>query len=805
MGEEHDVAPVAAQWIYMWGCASSILVAMIAANVDPMKPCPLLDMESSHHKNDMATVVASRVSQSVATLIFFGMHCDTQSFSLPSTTPQDLLAASLIVKLAGPVQELLNHTPVVDADVLQQLRNSMQVHQFAPNGDKVAVAVASRSSSPCASFATCVQRLFDSLASEEIHALFALGTFASPHVVLVGRARADASTIDCMRVCKAFGGGGHKGAAAATIKDETLQSARERLFAHLALSAQAVPVAQLMTSPAVCVGTKTQIATAAQLLLHRSIRSAIVCREDDALVCGVVDRTIADRAVRLGRGACFVDEILTPVDCVGPEDRVDSVISLLLRRGSVGRVVAVTSRPDNKILGVVARSDVVAFLAQNPGLVPQAPAPEFETHVSLEASKLPKSAVQFLRAAGDLADAMQVGLYVVGGLPRDVLLGLPNDDIDLVVSGGEAIAFARQLHEKLGDPAVPLVEHEAFHTAVVTLVDGSKIDVATARLEYYPLVAALPVVELSSLKMDLSRRDFTINAVAIQLNHQHFGCVVDFFHSRRHITDRVISVLHPLSFIEDPTRLFRAVRFACRYNFSMDPATLRLYRACVEENLVSHLSGTRVFHELEKLMNEANPAACFASLHQLGTLRCLHPDLHVHFVEASITSACSMVRWMAELNAQFLGWKTVLLSMCWSLPPVSMQQFIQRLAPPHTRAGELEQGLKDAHEISRKLSQQPAMAASVLVKMLRPISLEVVLCVMARLKQSGLDWSLLAQYVTHWKHVAPALKGDDLIAIGVKPGPKFGKLLQQLLDDILDGRVSAADRESQIDWVRSHM
>jgi hypothetical protein len=172
---------------------------------------------------------------------------------------------------------------------------------------------------------------------------------------------------------------------------------------------------------------------------------------------------------------------------------------LLLKRGPGSRIAVATEAVGGPAVGVVSRSDVVALLSKHPSLMPASPSAEEVTHVSLEQSLLPKAAVTFLRAAGALADEMGVSLYVVGGLPRDVLLNRANDDIDLVVSGGEASKFAKRLHEHSGDPAVPVLEHEAFHTAVVTLRDGSKIDIATARLEYYPLVAALPVVEVRAV------------------------------------------------------------------------------------------------------------------------------------------------------------------------------------------------------------------------------------------------------------------------------------------------------------------
>ncbi len=192
---------------------------------------------------------------------------------------------------------------------------------------------------------------------------------------------------------------------------------------------------------------------------------------------------MADRAVRLGRGGGLVEDIMTGVDCVTRADAAEGVVLLLLHRAAAGRLVAVTDETSGHVIGVVTRADVVAYLARNPGRMPAPAEPEHASRLALASPRVPASILAFLRTAGDIADELGVSLFVVGGFPRDVLLGVPNDDIDLVVSGGEAAVFAARLHASCGDAAVPVVEHEAFHTAVVTLRNGDKIDVATARLE----------------------------------------------------------------------------------------------------------------------------------------------------------------------------------------------------------------------------------------------------------------------------------------------------------------------------------
>ena len=192
-----------------------------------------------------------------------------------------------------------------------------------------------------------------------------------------------------------------------------------------------------------------------------------------------------------------------------------------------------------------------------------------------------------------MAEGLGYGAYLVGGSVRDLLRGEENLDLDIVIEG-DGIAFARVLGEKLG---AKVRTHQKFATAQI-FVDSLKLDVATARTEYYESPAALPKVETSSIKKDLYRRDFTINTLAVKLNSRDFGVLIDFFGGQRDLREKAIRVLHNLSFVEDPTRAFRAVRFAERFGFKISRHTENLIKSTLEMNLFDMLSGPRLFEEL---------------------------------------------------------------------------------------------------------------------------------------------------------------------------------------------------------------
>ena len=234
--------------------------------------------------------------------------------------------------------------------------------------------------------------------------------------------------------------------------------------------------------------------------------------------------------------------------------------------------------------------------------------------------------------------------------------------------GGDGIDFAEQLALETKSE---VKRHRDFHTAVVTLKGGDwegwKIDVATARLEYYPVPVALPTVELSCLKMDLYRRDFSINAGAIQLNASKYGHLVDFFQIENDIKSKHIRVLHSLSFVEDPTRLYRAVRFEQRYGFQIDKQTSRLMQGAIRHGFVHRLSGFRLLHEIQKIMEEKKPHKCINRLHKPFELfNPIHPRLQELYSPKPVQQALASMDLYAMLGLQqrYSRWKLLFLALC---------------------------------------------------------------------------------------------------------------------------------------------
>ena len=410
--------------------------------------------------------------------------------------------------------------------------------------------------------------------------------------------------------------------------------------------------------------------------------------------------------------------------------------------------------------------------------------------------RLPPKVFNRLEEAGKLAEQSGVTAYVVGGLVRDLLLGHITIDIDIAVEGN-GMAFARRMANRYG---AGLKIFERFATALVVYPDGFKLDVATARRESYARPTALPTVERSSIKDDLYRRDFTINALAIRLNAGHFGDLIDFYGGQRDLKEKAIRVLHSMSFVEDPTRVFRAIRFEQRFGFRLGKETLTLIKGAVKMDLFHRLSGHRLLEELIFLFSEEEPRQAIARLGELDLLRFIHPALKWSSrLETLLKAVEDALDWykLLYLERKMDAWVVYFLALMEVIPDKAVTETLKRLTVPERHAEKIRAGHSSAHAILRQLAKRPTPRPSEAYRLLAGLSDETLLLLMAKTKSESVKRHISA-CLTTYQHIRPSLTGADLKAMGLKPGPLFKKILDRLLDARLNGDVKSEAEEREM-------
>lgn len=409
-------------------------------------------------------------------------------------------------------------------------------------------------------------------------------------------------------------------------------------------------------------------------------------------------------------------------------------------------------------------------------------------------SSLDSGNLSLLSALRRRAESLSLTVYLVGGPLRDFLLGEPIGDLDLVVEG-DAPALARQLSEELGGR---LLVHPHFGTATVTLGD-SRLDLVTARKEVYHQPAALPQVFPGTIEDDLARRDFTINAMALSLTELR-PSIRDPHDGVGDIGRGLVRVMHRGSFTDDPTRILRAVRYEQRLGFRIEDETLSLAQEAIAQGYMASVSGDRVRHELERVFHEECPALPLRRGIELGVLAAINPALVNGEAIGRLEISGSLPHAKDESQAKS-GFETedrpfvYLAALVYGLSPMDGEGAIRRLNLPGAWAKVVRDTIA-LHELETELAA-PGLSASRLVRLVQGFSPAAMLAV-SRVTITPEAGRVLKSYLDELRHVAPYLKGGDLLALGVPSGPLVGQILGQLREAKLDRRVATSAQEKRL-------
>jgi len=714
-------------------------------------------------------VIAERelpVTPLEATAFALGIHEDTGSLTYSGTTRRDADALAWCVR-HGARQDLVSHflhTPLAagERDLLAALLESVETVRVG-GLELLAAAV---------SWPVYVDGV-----SNLAHKLVDL-TDARALVVLVemeGRVfavvRSRGPELDAAALARAFGGGGHVHAASAIFRG-TLADARRRLDEALADAVRLPPTARdVMSAPARSVRPDETVAHAMTACQRHGQSGILVCEHGRLL--GAVSREDLDKALGHGLPNAPVRGIMSSRVETAAEDTPLSELQQRLTAAGVGRIAIVR---DGEVVGVVTRSDLLRALGAGAEAVPE-PAPSLLAELRALESLQP-----VLDAITALSEGYE-GVYLVGGTVRDILLGERGFDVDIAVEG-DAIALAEALGRTL-DGRVRA--HQKFGTAAVLYGEHGRVDVVTARTEFYDAPAALPSVEHATIREDLFRRDFTINAMAVSLRSADLGRLVDPFAGRADLEARRIRVLHSLSFIDDPTRIFRAIRYENRLGFRMDEHTARLAHGCVEMGLVGDLSSARLRDELVALFGEGEAGHTILRLAELGADRAIHAHL------AADTEAVELLGRLTELDAEYeLGvpsWRLGFAALARRLPPDELLDWLGRLKVRRRDAELIAAAVTVGPRIAERLRAGLADPAEV-VALADPYAPDAPLYALALA-----DLEPLRDYFRRLRRVRLEVTGADLATLGVEESPRMGEILAELRRRKLNGELEGRDAE----------
>ncbi|MFP4410587.1 CBS domain-containing protein [Coleofasciculus sp.] len=771
-----------------------------------------------------------------ATVMALGIHVDTGSLTFDQTTPRDAMALAWLMAQGASIRQIADYVDPGLSPQLQQLFTTALDQLESQNHQGYTISwVFLKTPDYVPGLSSLASRLVDLTESDALllaaeyggdegdegdkedggdggmgsHSESKTQHSKSSRLTIIGRSRIPGTNLNAL--LQPLGGGGHSQAAAVTLRHDNPPEVLPQLVDQFKEQIpQPLSALELMSSPVRTIRPDTTVGEAQRILLRYGHSGLSVVDEQDQLI-GIISRRDIDLALHHGLGHAPVKGYMTRnLKTITPQTSLPEIESLMVTY-DIGRLPVLEN---GQLVGIVTRTDVLRQLRQDQERWGET-CPIQMTYPSSRLlnvrERLAPALWQLLTQAAQEAQERGWHLYLVGGAVRDVLLAdesqpLLLEDVDLVVDGfhraadvGAGVTLAKALRERY--PNARLDVHGAFQTAALLwhnhpVLDSLWIDIATARTEFYPYPAANPEVEASSIRQDLYRRDFTINAMAARLTGRRGEALplLDFFGGMLDLRSRQIRVLHANSFIEDPTRIYRAVRFAVRLGFELEPQTQDYIQYALESGVYERSLGantrapaleTRLKAELKYILEAPYWQRALQLIGLLGALRCLHPSLKL---DPLLWWRVRLIdRWLRRFDPDqtLKHWQMRLEVLIAYLDPQERSKVAENLQLPIDSIERLQHLGQAQTEVVESLPQ--CQRPSEVVLLLRQYKLPTL--VLIAVHSSRAIRRKLWHYFTNLATVQAPLNGNDLKRLGYKPGPHYKEILDVLLAATLDGVI----------------
>lgn len=635
-------------------------------------------------------------------------------------------------------------------------------------------------------------------------------------------ARSTKEDIDVAKIAGQFGGGGHERAAAALIKDGEIEDVCQKLIEVLPRFIQpAITVAQIMSREPQLLSPKTSANDAAISMQRFGYEGYPVVEIDSRgqhQVLGLLTRRAVDRAISHQLNLTAASLMDAGQVSVHPDDSIEALQRLMTDTG--WGQIPVINPESNQVIGIVTRTDLLKTLTREPDL------PHHQNLAERLQTTLPPARLTLLKTVAQIAHDQRAALYIVGGFVRDLILERPSYDYDLVVEG-DAIQLAHALADKFGGR---VTSHSRFGTAkwhigeirssllqslavgkFITRSEGDNadedqpqkpedfpesLDFISARTEFYTHPTALPTIERGSIKLDLHRRDFTINTLALRLDGYHYGELHDYWGGLNDIHQRLVRVLHSLSFVDDPTRMLRAVKFEQRFDFSIEDRTLELINEAIP--LLERVSGDRIRHELDRILEENQASMMIARLNQLNLLTAIEPNLTWdEWISSKLQFLAGLkpeIEWRIE-DGSSAKLRSRMGYILWliRLSKIHAWKVIKRLKLPSSLADEILAGRQLWNDLAT-LSDAPPSGVVARLDNVRPLAIYANYITTDEEDTRQILW----EYASNWSQITPCTDGHVLRERGLPPGPVYRQVIRTLRNAWLDGKISTPEQEKAL-------
>ena len=725
-----------------------------------------------------------------ATLLALGIYEDTGLFTFSKTTANDALALSYLLIQKADTTAANDYVQRELSNIQVMLLNELLLNLSIITVGGVDVAYSCATVDEYVDEAAFIAHKL--MIIEGLSSLFILLSTGG-RLVLIGRS--NDSRVNVLSIVSQFGGGGHSVAGSAIIKDKMIAETLEMLKYVIRETVKPVKTVQeIMTTHVKSVKSHSILKDAMDLTMKYNLNYLPVVENNKTI--GIISRKDILHGVKHGLEYDSINNIMqTEFETVHPDTLFYEAEAIMVYQNQ--KLLPVET--NKGLVGVITRTDLLRLMHED--IILQSKYAESKRKelgilknrnvLSKMQENLDKKILSLLKDIGAAAEEMHYKAYVVGGFVRDLLMDKDNYDIDIVIEGDGAkfaVDYAKKHNAKV-------FVHQKFKTAVVSFDDGFKIDFATARTEYYVTPAAAPEVVESSVKSDLFRRDFTINAMAVRLDGAQFGLLLDFFMGQKDILDKKIRVLHSLSFVDDPSRAYRAIRFAVRFGFEIGSHTDRLIKHAESLDLFSRIIGQRQFLELKYILTEDGYLLALQLMNKYNMLRFY--STKIKYDEELINKfkrSENLLNWYKiQFEEDIEVWRMRFNILFFPEKGENFISLIDKFELASKEAAILKNDHKYMEYAVSLFKRYKDHKPSFIYGVCSNLSAESALALAALMGENKQD--IIKDYLTEYKNVKIDLSGQDLIDAGVPKGPEIKKALDILLKAKLDGIVKTKEDE----------
>lgn len=713
-------------------------------------------------------------------LFMMGIYEDTGNLSYKNTTAEDIKAAAYLME-NGANLEMVN--TFVSKSLGNRQRNIFL--EYMKNGDIIEFSVDRifvgyiESQEFVDGLDVVANKIKDIHGVDGVFIIFGDGD----RNYIIGRS--SSINIRVNEILAEFGGGGHFNAGSAVVKQEKVSTIFEKVKSSIEKRIKSGKCAvEIMQTPVKTVKKESEIKEAYKIMLRFGYNSLPVI-DKNGKVEGIISRREMDKAIMHGfttapvraymSSRIFQAELSTPVEKVKE----------ILIKNDIGSVPVIGK--DGEIAGIITRSDVLRALYEQRRKVDEREVGREEKIKSIIAKNFPQEIQFILEKVRKISLKRKERAYLVGGIVRDLMLGIKNLDIDIVIEGN-GTEFAKELSELM--EAKKLVIHDKFHTAVIILNNGLKVDIATSRVEYYEYPTSMPTVESGSIKQDMFRRDFTINAMAIEIDYSSFGKLIDVFNGYKDLIDKKIRILHNFSFTEDPTRIIRGIRFAVRYGFAIEEDTKKFIIDAVESGFLGKMSLKRVKGEIEIALREEKAEEAVYLLFEYGIFKSINSEIELNEkVKRNISNIKKYDEIMKKLSVE--KWLVYFLTSLEELYNDDMVRVFEELSFKKSFIEKYSFGKSKREEICKNIKK--AEKPSEIYRALHEISTEILIMIVVIEEDIEIE-KKIRYYIDNIILIKPLLEGRDLIEAGIPKGKHYSEILKEMFFYQLDNNIDSIDK-----------